>query len=149
MFDFLYGHSGWREEYSKCHENKRKIWIYIKLANSQELYLKDYKQWLSIEQYLNLHNTYIVSIGLRYRSQIVERDVSDAEFIYLVRSIKGQFGSVSRECFTIGKVKGDIIYKEMWMVPELIIEEEYKDTLENCFKEALINNDRQRKTSTI
>ena len=50
----------------------------------------------------------------------------------------GQMGGESREYYTTGTLKNGIVHKKMWMIPELIVEKEYKDEEDECFKEAII-----------
>lgn len=146
MNNFIFGYDEWTKAYNLV-ENRKKIWIYIKFNNSVIIYLKDYKDWKDVQQYCNLNNLSIVEIGLQYKSHKVTRDTTISNGIYLVTSIRGQFGGNTRQCFTIGILINNLVKKIMISTPELIIEDEFEDTLENCFKEAIVYYE-PRKTKT-
>lgn len=57
----------------------------------------------------------------------------------------GAMGQKTKNFFTVGILRNDIVYKKMWLVPELIVEKEIEDTLENCFKEAMLYNGKKKK----
>ena len=69
---------------------------------------------------------------------MIEEDVDGAEGVYLVRSVMGQIGGDSSNYYVIGRVVGDKVLKTSWLTPELIQEENFEDTLDNCFEEAII-----------
>jgi len=50
----------------------------------------------------------------------------------------GQMGGDTKHYFTTGKVLNDKVEKKMWITPELIVDKEYDDEIENCFEEAII-----------
>ena len=50
----------------------------------------------------------------------------------------GQFGGITKNYFTTGILKQNKVYKKMWIVPELIVDKEVVDNIEDCFEEALI-----------
>ena len=52
----------------------------------------------------------------------------------------GQMCSENKQFYTTGILKDGIVYKQMWLVPELIVEKELEDDIEDCFEEALIRN---------
>lgn len=135
----IFGFDNWKNIYSNLsREDKYKIWIYANLSNNQDIYLDDYEEWLKFKQYIKDNKCKILKIGLRYRSHQVEQDLSCADGVYVVRSVKGEFGGPTKHCYTIGIVNNNIVEKTMWITPELIEEANFVDTLENCFEEALI-----------
>lgn len=149
MTDYIIGYKNWQKEYLSHPDNKRLIWIYIKLNNNIEIYLKQYEEWLSFNKYCKQNKVHIVEVGLRYRSNIIITNALDAEAVYVVRSVKGEFGGITKQCYTIGLLKEGVVHKTMWLTPELIEESSYEDELENCFSEALIYNDEKTKAKII
>jgi len=141
MFDFVSGFKNWNKVYKSLDtENKRKVWIVVWLDNGENLFLQEHSQWLKLKNYVESKNLKILKVGLRYRSHQIETETTEAEAVYIVRSIFGQVGSETRQTYTIGQLKDGVVYKTVWFAPELIEQESYEDTLENCFKEALIDN---------
>jgi hypothetical protein len=56
----------------------------------------------------------------------------------MVRSVKGEFGGSTKNCYTTGYLKNNVVHKTMWITPELVEESSYVDDLDNCFEEAII-----------
>ena len=52
----------------------------------------------------------------------------------------GQMGAQNKKYYTTGILKNGIVYKKMWLIPELVVEKELEDDIEDCFEEALIYN---------
>lgn len=135
---YVIGYDEWKKVFISDVRYKHSIWIYIKLSNNQEIYLKEYDEWLSFGDYCKQHRVRINKIGLRYRSHQIEMDSSKSDGVYVVRSVKGEFGSDTKQCFTIGLLNDGIVDKTMWLTPELIEESRITDKLEDCFKEAIV-----------
>jgi len=125
----------WLEQYRS---NKHAIWINIRLTNGEELYYDEYDGWLTVKKICDEEDIFIEEISLQFRSHEVDIDLTDAEGIYLVRSVMGQFGGITKNYFTTGILKQNKVYKKMWIVPELIVDKEVVDNIEDCFEEALI-----------
>ena len=51
----------------------------------------------------------------------------------------GSMGAKSRNYLTYGKINGDKVKKQMWIIPELVVEKTYDDIIDNCFEEAIID----------
>ena len=137
--DYIFGFENWRKIYSSSsHEERKKIWIAIKTSNGKEIYLRDFKDWYSFQTYVDKNNVDIEEIILRYKSNSIGIDISESDGVYLVRSAKGEFGSKTKQCFTIGKVIGSKAHKTMILTPELIEEQVYEDNIESCFEEAIV-----------
>ena len=144
MIDFIKSHDKWLEEYKK---DKYKIWIKVCLSNDEELYLRDYSEWQDVKQFCINNKLNIQTIGLQYRSHSIEVDTKGSEGVYLVKSIMGSINQPTKHTYTIGKIIGDKVHKTIWITPELIQQFEDKDSLDSCFKEALIYNyDKESKT---
>ena len=135
MTDYILGYDNWKSEYLSLND-KNKIWIYLQLHDGNEVYLRDHKAWLSLKN--DPFNSPISKVGLRFRSHLISVDTSCSDGVYLVQSLKGEFGGSSKHCFTIGVIKNNVVDKSMWITPELVQEETYEDSIDNCFEEAII-----------
>tara|TARA_Y100000817_G_C16432195_1_gene356886 strand:+ start:17 stop:430 length:414 start_codon:yes stop_codon:yes gene_type:complete len=125
----------WLERYRS---NKRATWVNVRLTNGEEHYYDQYEGWRSLKERCDKENIFIQEMSLQFRSHQVDIDLTDAEGIYLIRSLMGQLGGNTRDYLTTGILKGDKVYKKMWIVPELIVDKEMTDSVEDCFEEALI-----------
>jgi hypothetical protein len=56
----------------------------------------------------------------------------------------GQIGSDTKNYYTFGRIFGNKVKKEMWLVPELIIDKEFEESIDECFPEAIIYNETQK-----
>jgi hypothetical protein len=133
---FITSQDQWLKEYRK---NKQNIWI-VPTCYSTTYYLKNNTEWLEFVKFCNTEKLTISSIGLQYRSHSISVDTSDCDGVYVVRSLIGMMGEKSKETITIGKLQNDIVYKTMWVTPELIEQLKTEDHIEECFKEALAFN---------
>lgn len=140
---YIFGLENWQKRYATC-DNTKKIWIVVETSDGITAYLEEYDQWLTFKSYCAKNNLSILSIGLQYKSNLIKTDTSKANAVYVIRSVKGQMGGVSRDCYTIGIAHGSKVHKTMWLTPELIEDSSYEDEIENCFEEALIHNNVQQ-----
>ena len=139
MTNIVFGFDNWKSIYSSLpREEKYKIWIYARLSNDQEVYIPDYSLWFEFKKYCGQKNLRIDKIGLRYRSHQIEEKTDCADGVYVVRSIKGEFGGESKHCYTIGLVENNVVNKTMWVTPELVEESKSVENIEDCFEEAII-----------
>lgn len=147
MTNIIFGFDNWQKIYSKLpREDKYNIWIYALLSNGQEIYIPEYKLWFEFKKYCEEKSLKINKVGLRYRSHQIEQKTDCVDGVYVVRSIKGEFGGVSKQCYTIGLIENDNVNKTMWLTPELIEESTSIEKIEDCFEEAIIyQNGRQKK----
>jgi hypothetical protein len=120
---------------------EREVFVHTALSNGNEFYFSDYEDWFNIKSICEDGNLSISKFALQFRSHVESFDVDNAEAVYFVRSVMGQVGQQSKEYFTVGALKRGVVHKKMWLKPELIVEKEYEDTIENCFEEAIIYND--------
>lgn len=149
MTNFIYGYENWQKIYSSStSQEKRRIWIYVKFSDGQDIYLKNYEDWLSVQEFVNKHKLNIDVIGLRYKSHEITVDTTGSEATYLIRSVKGEFGGSTKHCYTTGYLKDNKMYKTMWITPELVEESSYIDDIDNCFEEAIIYHG-TTKTTTV
>ena len=120
--------------------NTEAIWIKIQLTNGEEFYYDEFEGWKTVKKKCEDEGLFVKELQLQFRSHKIEIDLEDAEGVYLIRSIMGQMGSENKQFYTTGILKDGIVYKQMWLVPELIVEKELEDDIEDCFEEALIRN---------
>lgn len=143
----LSSYEQWLEEYRK---DKYKIWIKICLCNGEERYFCEYKDWYKIKEYCTDNSLNVNEIGLQYRSNYLGVDSKDCDGVYLVQSLIGLIGEQSRKTYTVGKIKGDTVEKQVFMTPELIEDRKEKDPVASCFEEGLLyHNDRRSKARTV
>lgn len=141
--NLITSYEAWLQEYRK---DKYNIWIRVILSNNQEYYLKDYKQWFDIKDICKSNNLNVSKIGLQYRSHSIEVDTDNTDGVYLVRSLIGVMGETTRNSFTIGKLIGNKVKKQIWITPELIEESMDEDKIEDCFEEAIIYHETKTRT---
>lgn len=122
----------------KFRNNKSAVWINVQLTNGQEFYYDEFEGWRELKEKCEKENLFIQELILRFRSHEVTIDLEDAEAVYLIRSLLGQMGANTRQYYTTGILKNGIVYKKMWMIPELIVDKEMENDVEECFEEALI-----------
>jgi|688.fasta_scaffold03072_9 hypothetical protein len=151
MSNLVYGYENWQNVYSTLNsEDKKNVWIYIKFSNGQDVYLQHYANLSEVRNLVQTHNFNIDAIGLRYKSHEIIVDTKDSDAIYIVRSLKGEFGGNTKHCYTTGYLKNNQMHKTMWITPELVEESSYIDELDNCFEEAIIyHGERAKKTNAI
>ena len=118
--------------------NKSAIWINVQLTNGEEFYYDEFEGWIDIKAKCEDENLFIQELTLQFRSHEVIIDLEDAEAVYLVRSVMGSIGSETKHYYTTGVLRDGIVYKQMWIIPELVVDKELKDDIEECFEEALI-----------
>lgn len=125
----------WLKEYRK---NKTAVWIRCKLTNGDEFNYPSFDGWKTLKEKCDKENLFFSELYIQYRSNQCSIDIKDLDGIYLIRSIKGQIGVNSTHYYTVGSLQKDEVRKKMLITPELIVESEYDDTIENCFEEAII-----------
>jgi hypothetical protein len=134
--------SKWLEKYRT---NKDAIWIRGVLTNGEEFYHDTFDAWLSVKDKCQNEGLFVNELSLQYRSHKVDIDLSDAEAVYLIRSVMGKFGGKSKDYYTTGTLKNGKVYKNMWVLPELVVEKELIDDIEECFEEALLYDPKKTK----
>jgi hypothetical protein len=145
MKQFINTHNDWLIEYKK---DKTLTWFKVTLSDKLDYYFSNYSEWADIKRICESNKLNVISISLQYKSNSCNVDTIDADGVYLIRSALGAMGEVTKQTITIGKLYNNIVYKTMWVVPELVEQLNDQDVIENCFEEAIIYNDKQ-KTETI
>jgi hypothetical protein len=127
------------EEFLKRYKtNKSAIWIRCKLTNGEEFNIDKHDEWIDLKKKCESERLYFSELYLQFKSHKETVDIEDSDGIYIVKSVIGKMGGETRHYFTTGKVKNSKVDKKMWITPELIIDKEYEDEIENCFEEAII-----------
>lgn len=137
MNTFITSYQDWLEEYKK---DKYNTWIRVTFTNDEEVYLRNYSEWLILKNHCKENELGVMKIGLQYRSNSIEIDVSDSDGVYLTRSIFASFGQSERQTYTVGKIFKSKVEKSIWIIPELIKQLEEEDRIDQCFEEAIIYN---------
>ena len=144
--NYIIGHENWTKAYTDD-DNRDRIWIYFRTSDDKEIHLKEYKHWLTVQEYLDKNNLSIIQVGLRFRSHLIKQDASKAKAVYVIRSVKGEMYGMTKECYTIGLLdRADKMHKTMWFTPALVEEMKTVDPIEDCFEEAIVYNVRQGET---
>jgi uncharacterized protein (DUF2164 family) len=125
----------WLKDYRR---NKEATWIRCKLTNDEEINCENFSEWIDLKSKCEKENLFFKKFILQYRSHQEEVDVKDIDALYLIRSIKGRMGGEDQHSYTVGTIKDNKVDKKMWLIPELIVDIEYEDKVENCFEEAII-----------
>jgi hypothetical protein len=136
----------WLSEYRK---DKYKIWIKITLSNAEERYFCDYADWYNIKDYCKNSSIDVKEIGLQYRSNYLGVDASNCDGVYLVQSLIGVMGEQSKKTYTVGKIVGDVVHKQVFMTPELIEDRTEIDPVSSCFAEGLLYHNDRSETKVI
>lgn len=145
MSKYIFGYENWRKIYSSSsHEEKKQIWVSITTSDQKELYLRKFDDWYNFQDYIDSNNVTIEKIGLRYKSNLIAIDTLDCDGVYLIRSVMGQFGAKTKQCFTVGKINEGIVKKTMILTPELMEEQSYEDNIETCFEEAIVYHGKRK-----
>ena len=121
--------------------NKSAVWIRCTLSNGEELFYDKFDGWKEIKKKCESDKLFFKSLSLQFRSHKVDVDVSDCDGVYLIRSVMGQIGSDTRNYYTFGRIFGDKVKKQMWLVPELIVDKEFEESINDCFAETIIYNE--------
>jgi hypothetical protein len=135
---YIQGEEGWAAAYQKG--GRKRIWIKVKFSDDHTIYLSEYNQWLTLKSEIENLNLRIIEIGLRFRTHEINVDTSQADAVYIVRSVMAQFGGETIHFYTTGIYDGNIVSKTRWHVPALVEESKDEDDIEDCFEEALIYN---------
>ena len=125
-------------------ENKTVVWVKVSLSDGHEVFFHDYSAWRSIKKYCKRKSVFVDGFHLQFRSHEVKMDLFDIDAIYFIRSVLGQMGGDSKDYYTVGTIKDGVVYKKMWIIPELVEEKSYEDDIESCFEEGIIYDDRQK-----
>jgi hypothetical protein len=142
MTEFITTYDDWHEEYKK---DRDKVWVIAHLTDDRTIYFDDFSVWIKIKDLCSSENVYIKEIQFQFRSNVVDAGIDDPEGVYLIRCVKGTMGAKSRDYYIVGEVNSGLVYKHMWLIPELFIEESFEDTVDNCFEEAIIYQDGRKK----
>jgi len=138
---YIQGEDGWAAAYQKG--GRKRIWIMVKFSDDKIIYLADYQQWLALKSEVEELNLRIIEIGLRFRTHLITVDTSEAEAVYIVRSVMAQFGGDTIHFYTTGILEDNVVTKTRWHVPALVEETKEDSDLEDCFEEALIYNGKE------
>lgn len=140
----------WLKFYSSdIEENIRKVFIKIMTFDGEHFFFSDYNKWFLVKEHCQKNSTFIKDMHLQFRTNQIILDVNKAKAIYLIRSVLGTIGEPTRDYYTFGILKNNNkVYKQMWLIPELILDKEYEDDISLCFGEAFIHDQKETKNRT-
>lgn len=136
----------WLAYYKKNRKkNARKVFIKVMTSDGKHFFFHDYDEWYGVKEYCDKNSVKIQDLHLQFRSNRCIINIEDAsEGIYLVRSVLGMVGVPTKHYYTVGRIKDGQVHKQMWIVPELIKEQEFVEDLSDCFEEATIIYESQK-----
>lgn len=129
--------SNWLDLYRS---NKNVTWIKCQTSDDKWHYFHDHKEWLEIKK----AGVGVKTIQLQFRSHIIDVPIEDCEGVYLVKSVLGLSGVVTKYCLTVGLVKGEFVRKTQYSLPELLVENNDIDHISKCFPEAIIYEEKKK-----
>lgn len=142
---YIFGKEQFLSKYKQLSsEERRNIWIIVHMSDESVIYLEDYSDWLTISDYCRGNNLKINSISLQFKSHIINHDTSDGDGVYLSKTAKGSLGGETKNCYSIGIVRNDKIYRTLYIMPELAEDLKLEDNIEDCLKEALVLYDKAK-----
>lgn len=134
-----------KEIRKKARTDRDATWIVCLLTDDNLKMIKSCKEWRDLKNHCEENNLFIQDLYLQFRSHPVKIDVSDCDGVYFINSVTAVMGGLSKQTYTIGKLKDGKVFKTIWNVPELIIEREFEDDEDNCFQETIIRNEKKTK----
>lgn len=138
----------WAAFYRSDPSNTRQVFIKVMTTDGKHFFLPvspdgQFTGWMEdVKDHCAKNSVFIQDLHLQFRTNRCIIDVENADALYLVRSVLGALGQQTQNFITVGVMRGDELTKSMYRVPELIKEKEYLDTLDNCFDEAMIYNEK-------
>ncbi len=146
---YIFGANGFRDHYlGLAEQDRNNIFILVKTSDGQEIFLKEYKLWLTMGDYCAKMGITIDSVSLKFRSHVVSLDTKDAEGVYVVRTAKGKMGGETKHCYSIGTVNNGVVKRTLWSTPELVEDLTFEDKVEDCIPDALIIYDKEKNKKT-
>jgi len=139
--------SKWIDFYQKA--SKHKVWVKVMTKDGKHFFFDQAKEWLKVKDHCEEKCTFIEDMELQFRSHKCPLDITgDEAGAYLCHSAMGEMGGDTTHFLTFGVLKSDgLVHKQMWMVPELLKDQEYADAIEDCFEEAIIYNEKKKKNN--
>jgi hypothetical protein len=148
--NYIFGQNEFLKKYRSLHDDDRKrVWIILEMSNGDEIFLEEYDQWLTMEEYCRANNVKIDKVKLRYRSHTVEYPTKDCDGVYIVKTAKGMMGGQTVYCYSTGRVCGDKVYRTLWTTPALLEDYKFEDDLQSCIRKAVVIYDEKAKTQTV
>ena len=146
---YLFGQDQWKKRYREMNNAQRtKVWIIVYTSKGEEIYLEEYKDWMTIQEYCDVTKCTIDAVGLSWHGHVVTNDTKGCDGVYLTMTAKGTMGSgVTKDCWGIGKVNGDKITKTLWSAPELVKDITIEGEVKDCIPQALVIYDKEKRTT--
>lgn len=136
----------WQEFYAKDRSNTSRVFVKVMTRGGKHFFfsIQDYRIWYDVKKSAE-DGDFIKDLEIQFRSNRVVVDVDNCDAVYLVRSAMGSPGMATKCYITVGTLSGGKLTKRMYLWPELIMENEFEDSVENCFEEAMIYDRKAKK----
>lgn len=140
--NYIFGEDKFAAFYKSLqYEDRSVTWIFFVTDRNEKVFLHEWKDWLTVQNYCIKNERNIASVGLRYKGNEISVDIpKSARGVYLIKSARGQMGFSSKKSVTIGIVDGSVVRKTHWLVPELIEDLKFVDDIESCHQPAIVFN---------
>lgn len=146
---YLFGEEQWKSRYRAMNNAQReRVWMIVHTSNGEEIYLEEYKDWMTIQEYCDTTSCTIDAVGLSWHGHVVTTDTKGYDGVYVAMTAKGAMGSgVTKHCWSIGKVQGDKLIKTLWSAPELVQDITIDCEVKDCIPQALVIYDKDKRPS--
>lgn len=124
--------------------NVRATWLIVTLKDGTEYFIDNTKRWHELKRYCDNNEVFLSKLSIQFKSHRETIDITNIDGIYFAKSVVGVLGAESKQTYTIGKIKDGIVHKTLWLIPELIVEKEYKDYESGCFEESIIYDKKKK-----
>lgn len=124
--------------------NVRATWLIVTLQDGTEYFIDGTDRWHELKRYCDNNNIFLSKLSIQFKSHRERIDITDIDGIYFAKSVVGVLGAESKQTYTIGKIKDGIVYKTLWLIPELIVEREFEDYESGCFEESIIYDQKKK-----
>ena len=124
--------------------NVRATWLIVTLKDGTEYFIDNTNRWHELKRYCDNNKVFLSKLSIQFKSHRERIDITNIDGIYFAKSVIGILGAESKQTYTIGKIKDGVVYKTLWLIPELIIEKEYEDHESGCFEESIIYDQKKK-----
>jgi len=124
--------------------NVRATWLIVTLKYGTEYFIDNTKRWHELKRYCDNNEVFLSKLSIQFKSHRERIDITNIDGIYFAKSVVGMLGAESKQTYTIGKIKDGVVHKTLWLIPELIVEKEYKDYESGCFEESIIYDKKKK-----
>lgn len=131
------GNDLWLKHYRT---DKSAVWLKVTTTDGVQHFLnlsKDRFGWVNLVKSCRDSGKFVSRLSLQFRSHEVELPLPECDGVYLMKSMLGN-SAMSSTCITYGLVVGDQVSKIMYKTPDLVLDKEYTDPIQDCFEDAIL-----------